>query len=631
MKTTIRVLDEKTINKIAAGEVVERPASVIKELVENSIDAGASAIEVEIIGGGSTYMRVSDNGSGMTEEDARLAVLRHATSKIQKVEDLFEISSLGFRGEALASISAVSHFVMITRRLADELGTKICMEGGRMVECVPAGTSPGTTIEVRDLFYNTPARKKFLKTERTEGGKIQEIVGRLALSNLHVAFKLIVETRVALVTPGNNSLADCMAALYGYKMAEDLFPVSYEAEGIIIEGMVGKPSLLKSNRQWQTIIVNNRIISDKTIYKAIDNAYHALLPKNGYPPVVISIVVPPHTVDINVHPRKSEVKFSDEQPVFKAVYHAVLRALENKTGLSEQIATEFRSEDKPSFSRPISDYRDEEGRRREAVKRTDDFISRLKSGEYPVKRKLSYVQESLGLSSREKVFPTSYTDEDKEKFSALLSETNEGNEKEEFSRSDRDEMSYEERFLPLGQVASCYIVAKKGNDLYLIDQHAAHERIRYDKLCRLAEDVPRQSLLLPVYVPATAEELDLMEKYMDRLEELGFSLEQGGPEQIRINEIPADLVESKAEEILRYVFSFLHDYQEPTGSQLRHEMIAYASCRGAIKAGHKLNTYQMAILIEELFATEKPYVCPHGRPTILRFTPEELGKLFHRD
>ena len=316
---TIHVLDETTINQIAAGEVVERPASVIKELVENAIDAGATSIEVEIAEGGIEYMRITDNGCGMSEVDARLAVLRHATSKIRSADDLYDIASLGFRGEAIASIASVSKFTLRTRQETDTMGTRIYIEGGHMVDCDPCGTSVGTSIEVKDLFYNTPARRKFLKSTRTEANKIQDMIGKLALSHTHIAFKCIVDTRVTIMTPGNHKMVDTIAALYGFKVSEDVFPIAYEAEGIYVEGVVSKPTVLKSSRQWQTTIVNQRVISDKAIYKAIDTAYHALLPKGGYPLVVLQIVVPPGTVDINVHPRKSEVKFSDDKPVFKAV------------------------------------------------------------------------------------------------------------------------------------------------------------------------------------------------------------------------------------------------------------------------------------------------------------------------
>ena len=668
---TIHVLDETTINKIAAGEVVERPASVIKELIENSIDASATNIEVEIGDGGVAYMRITDNGIGMTEEDARLAILRHATSKIQQVEDLFDIASLGFRGEALASIASVSHFSLTTRKADSDLGTRITVDGGTFTDCIPYGAAPGTTIEIRDLFYNTPARRKFLKTERTESSKIQDIVGKLALSNPHISFKLIVDDRVAIITPGNGNIGDTVAALYGYKTKDDIFTVAYESDSIYIDGVVSKPTLLKSTRIWQTIIVNNRVISDKTIMKAIDNAYHALLPKNGHPLVVLNITVPAGMVDINVHPRKSEVKFSDDKIIFKAVYHGILNALNNP--LHERYEREsssyingtvtngvdFNSNNRDSNSNSSSagnstydSYRapsvvqDEMqsaehiatavdfdkvfgGRRTKGYEvmrsETTQFVENLKTKGYtPPAPKATYEQSSFTDESFDAVPTeyTSYTKEDVERFKSLSQDIRKDNTEERTIQNSG--------FLPMGQVASCYILAKKGDDLYIIDQHAAHERVRYDKLCKSSEAIPMQSILVPQYSEATDDEMNLVEEERDTLLDLGFDVELGGPTKIKLVGAPVDLVESKAFEILQYVFSYLHDHQQPTKAQLRHEMLAYASCRGAIKAGHNLNMYQMTTLIEDLFSTEKPYVCPHGRPTIIKFTPDELGKLFLR-
>lgn len=673
---TIHVLDETTINKIAAGEVVERPASVIKELIENSIDASATNIEVEIGDGGVAYMRITDNGIGMTEEDARLAILRHATSKIQQVEDLFDIASLGFRGEALASIASVSHFSLTTRKADSDLGTRITVDGGTFTDCIPYGAAPGTTIEIRDLFYNTPARRKFLKSERTEASKIQDIVGKLALSNPHISFKLIVDDRVSIITPGNGNIGDTVAALYGYKTKDDIFTVAYESDSIYIDGVVSKPTLLKSTRIWQTIIVNNRVITDKTIMKAIDNAYHALLPKNGHPLVVLNITVPAGMVDINVHPRKSEVKFSDDKIIFKAVYHGILNALNNPLheryeressaymGISESLSKDSsnthntainQGDENTNMSHGNSTYDSYRtppvvhddmqsaehiatavdydkvfgGRRTKGYEvmrgETTQFVENLKAKGYtPPTPKATYEQSSFideSFDAVPKEF-TSYTKEDIERFKSLSQDIREQDSEERTIQNSG--------FLPMGQVASCYILAKKGDDLYIIDQHAAHERVRYDKLCKSSESIPMQSILVPQYSEATDDEMNLVEEERETLLDLGFDVELGGPTKIKLVGAPVDLVESKAFEILKYVFSYLHEYQQPTKAQLRHEMLAYASCRGAIKAGHNLNMYQMTTLIEDLFSTEKPYVCPHGRPTIIKFTPDELGKLFLR-
>ena len=669
---TIHVLDETTINQIAAGEVVERPASVIKELVENAIDAGATSIEVEIAEGGIEYMRITDNGCGMSEVDARLAVLRHATSKIRSADDLYDIASLGFRGEAIASIASVSKFTLRTRQETDTMGTRIYIEGGHMVDCDPCGTSVGTSIEVKDLFYNTPARRKFLKSTRTEANKIQDMIGKLALSHTHIAFKCIVDTRVTIMTPGNHKMVDTIAALYGFKVSEDVFPIAYEAEGIYVEGVVSKPTVLKSSRQWQTTIVNQRVISDKAIYKAIDTAYHALLPKGGYPLVVLQIVVPPGTVDINVHPRKSEVKFSDDKPVFKAVYNSILQALEHPTHhrtsqQEETIATAI-DYDKvfTGRSQGFTVMRE----------KTEALVDTIRQKGYTAPQRTVYEQGNFNktLDVNENFVPKSYTQEDKDRFRAIRESrpnlvpssvepyiNHAGNESVSIYLSTVQGLAGDSRtgdalgidssydtdhgnsyntnasktvanhgLLPMGQVASCYILAKKGDDLYIIDQHAAHERVRYDKLCKSSESIPMQELLMPMYMDVSEEELTLAEEQRDALLDLGFQVDQGGPTSLRIDGHPVDIIESKVPEILQYVFSYMHDHQSPSAAQLRHEMLAYASCRGAIKAGHNLNLVQINALLQDLFSTEKPYVCPHGRPTIIKFTPDELGKLFLR-
>ena len=667
---TIHVLDETTINQIAAGEVVERPASVIKELVENAIDAGATSIEVEIVEGGIEYMRITDNGCGMSEVDARLAVLRHATSKIRSADDLYDIASLGFRGEAIASIASVSKFTLQTRQETDTMGTRIYIEGGHMVDCDPCGTSVGTSIEVKDLFYNTPARRKFLKSTRTEANKIQDMIGKLALSHNHIAFKCIVDNRVTIMTPGNGNMVDTIAALYGFKVSEDVFPIAYEAEGIYVEGVVSKPTVLKSSRQWQTTIVNQRVISDKAIYKAIDTAYHALLPKGGYPLVVLQIVVPPGTVDINVHPRKSEVKFSDDKPVFKAVYNSILQALEHPTqhvtnNQEETIATAI-DYDKvfTGRSQGFTVMRE----------KTEALVDTIRQKGYTVPQRTVYEQSNFNESLKvdENFVPKSYTQEDKDRFRAIresrpnlvpssvepymnqlgnesisvdlnaaqgaagdshnagaigIDESHDTHHSNSYNTSNT---ATNHGLLPMGQVASCYILAKKGDDLYIIDQHAAHERVRYDKLCKSSESIPMQELLMPMYMDVSEEELTLAEEQRDALLDLGFQVDQGGPTSLRIDGHPVDIIESKVPEILQYIFSYMHDHQVPSAAQLRHEMLAYASCRGAIKAGHNLNLVQIDALLNDLFTTDKPYVCPHGRPTIIKFTPDELGKLFLR-
>ncbi len=621
----IHILDSLTANKIAAGEVVERPVSVVKELAENAIDAGATDIEVEIAEGGVRYIRVSDNGSGMNFVDARQAFVRHATSKIKNVEDIFSVSSLGFRGEALPSIASVSKIRMMTRKRDADTGFSIVLEGGNELEGGEVGVPVGTTIEVQDLFYNTPARKKFLKTERTESGRINSLVGKLAMAHTDIAFRLINNGRKVIETPGNGNLMDTIAAVYGTDMADDMFPIEFEGEGITICGAVGKPSVLKSSRQWQTFVVNQRVIESPLLARALDNAYHSLLPKNGYPVAVLLIQTNPAEVDVNVHPQKKEIKFVKEQVVFRNVYHAVLDGL-TAVEKPEKIATEVRTV--PA-----------------AIQKRIDGIEHVTQADFKNEAKQDKTEQMKPLSER---FPrsehrrknpqVSYNQTDS--LAELQNNTESFNEYVEGRHYDEEKgdenllftvpKEGEEPIVPLGQVAKCFIVCQKGDSLYIIDQHAAHERIRYDSLASSSEGIPAQQLLVPVLIRFDSEAMNVLTEYTKELKQLGFTIEQAGPNVVRLTEAPADTDNIDNERMLREIVSSFLESHSPSEAQLRHRVLSYASCRGAIKAGHELNIRQMRQLIKDLFATERPFVCPHGRPVIVRFSPQDLANLFNR-
>ncbi|MBR3748103.1 MAG: DNA mismatch repair endonuclease MutL, partial [Selenomonadaceae bacterium] len=347
---TVKLLDTNTINKIAAGEVVERPASVVKELVENSIDAGATRIEIEIQNGGKALIRVTDDGTGMSREDAALAVRRHATSKLVTADDLTRISTLGFRGEALPTIAAVSKFTLQTRRANDELGTKISIDGGKVVDTHEIGCKIGTSVVAEDLFFNTPARLKFLKATPTEANRIHGFVTKLALSRPEISFRFFNGNRVALATPGNGKLFDALTAIYGTELTDSLLTFKIDADDLKLSGCVTKPNILKSYRSWQTFIVNGRVVESRTISKAVDEAYKSLVPKTGFPLAVVKIDVPNNSTDVNVHPQKIELKFEDEGKIFKAVYRAVREAVEDKQSIDlQQVAA---PPEKPRFEQP---------------------------------------------------------------------------------------------------------------------------------------------------------------------------------------------------------------------------------------------------------------------------------------
>ena len=626
MSSIIHVLDEKTANKIAAGEVVERPSSVIKELTENALDAGATTVEIEIADGGSSYMRVSDNGSGMSEEDAKKSIIRHGTSKISSIEDIFSITSLGFRGEAVPSIAAVSELVMTTRMNDTDLAFRMVLSGGSVEEEEHTGASVGTTMEVRNLFFNTPARKKFMKSERTESSKISDIITKLALTRPDVAFTFINNGRTVLQTGGTGDDLETIAAIYGAAVAKEVFPVTYENENLTIHGYVGKPSLLKSTRAWQTCIVNRRVIHNAVVFKAIENAYHAMLPKSGYPFALLYVETDPATIDVNVHPAKTEIKFADEQQMYRAVYHCIITALMSREK-PEQIATPVNlSPRQIEKAVPAKEVENRQGSFTFSTPREGGFSTEgrrnnggsLEHGYVPVQRQdKPYTPEP---------HVKAYAAGEENPFSAVREELSESVKEHSVIHFDGDE----DIFIPLGAVANCYIVAKKGEDLYIIDQHAAHERVRYDKFCKRTESMPSQQLLTAEFVEADSSDMQLFSEKEEVFRDLGYIYTEAGPTTLRMEAIPADLPTSHIADSLQEICHILHESPQTDKATLRHSSLAYLSCHGAVKAGDTLNIREMKELLEALFYTETPYVCPHGRPIIVRFTPGELAKLFKR-
>ena len=712
MSSIIHVLDEATRNKIAAGEVVERPASCIKELVENAIDAGAHAIEVEIADGGQSYMRVTDDGCGMSPEDAHKCIIRHGTSKISSVEDIFAITSLGFRGEAVPSIAAVSHMQITTRQADDDFATHLILDGGEITAEDQAGAPVGTTMEVSDLFYNTPARRKFLKSERTESSKISEMVTKLALANPAIAFTFTNNGRTTMKTGGTGDLRETIANIYGANVARDVFAISADQDGISLEGYVGKPSVLKSNRNWQTCIVNHRIVHNPLMFKAIDNAYHAMLPKSGYPFAMLHLHVDPATIDVNVHPAKTEIKFSDEQAVYRAIYHSIVTALVAQekpeaiaktigadvgavpkggpqekatsqsaartapTGLSvwaaglnppadgpdrapkglhrgASVSTGGPQQEKAipvgaNVGAPTWGARPQEGDKTTTVgavpkggpqeKTTFQSAARTAplSGEPladgPDRAQKGLLGEPPAWGARQERGGA----DQPSLFSQALAQHGQGGPSETtsvVSEAGAPKIVFDgddDVFIPLGEVADCFIIAKKGQDLYIVDQHAAHERIRYDTFCKRVERMPSQQLLTPEFVDVDSDDMTLLLERQDVFNDLGYTYSEAGPMTLRVEEVPCDLQTSDIADSLKDICLLLYDQKEPDKAMVRHRSLAYLSCHGAVKAGDSLNIRQMKQLLDDLFHTEKPYVCPHGRPTIIRFTPKELAHLFKR-
>ena len=642
----VHVLDDNTINKIAAGEVVERPASVIKELVENAIDAHADRIEVEITAGGTSFMRVSDNGIGMSRQDAELAILRHATSKIVKVDDLLTIGTLGFRGEALPSIASVSRFTLTTRQAGDELGTEIKISGGSLPEIGETGCGIGTTIRVEDLFFNTPARKKFLKTNNTEGGKINEFIVKLAISNPQIAFKLINNNKMAVSTPGNGDLKDTLQSIYGGTVGSALLPLEFEDEDIRLSGFVTKPSAIRSSRSWQTFIVNGRIIANRAIARAIDNAYHALIPKTGYPLVALNIQVPQNTIDVNVHPQRSEMKFEDESRVFKAVYKAVLDAIRPKDEVRQlgQLGNMAAGVEQAEIDRHVAHGMQEILLEAKDVERASAAPARyvpvyeerrqaaMQWREAAARMEVPKTAEPPEPEPQPVFVPEAEAETVPELVSVPVPEMMPVPESESVPEpmpveNDREQSC---RMVPIGQVDNTYIIAQDADGLYIVDQHAAHERILFDRFSARAGEIPVQQLLVHLMLDFSSHEAEIIENNLAMLKELGFGLEPAGPNQFRLTEVPADVPSGEAEDFIREILASLEELHKPSAAELRQAAIATASCKAAIKAGFKLNFRQMEILLAELNDTAMPYTCPHGRPTIIKFSTDELAKMFKR-
>ena len=651
-KITVQVLDDTTINKIAAGEVVERPASVVKELAENAIDAGATRIEIETMAGGTSFIRVTDDGCGMSPENAQLAIMRHATSKIRSVEDLLTIGTMGFRGEALPTIASVSRFSLKTRRHADQLGTAIEIVGGRDTDISETGCAPGTTIKVEDLFFNTPARKKFLKTPHTERQKISDAITKLALANPGISFKYISNNRPVINTPGSDDMVETIRALYGQQAAESLLQLNFSDTDVTIGGYVSKPSMLRSSRGWQTFFVNGRIISSKALAKALDNAYRSLVPNSGYPLAVLDIRVNPRSVDVNVHPQKAEVKFEDEGRLFRAVYKAIVDAIRPAGQNLNQVAASIEHVER-RYVTGGADY-EQEAAPAPAGNLSGYSQGRLTFGmERPTvtKADLDSFREARDIiqgDNGQVHLSDDYRNELRKEMSAddAPADTVDygavsygGSEDRSFAAESgkarpllpgHDPLAGDKVPEALGQIARCYIVARDDTGLFIVDQHAAHERILYDRLCAMSENIPSQGLVIHQILDFPPVESRLITDEQELLNRFGFYLEPCGEYQFRLTAVPADIPVSEAVDTVRQILMSVTEQKDVTTANLRHHCLATTACHSAIRQGDELTVKQMQLLIEELARTNRPYTCPHGRPTILRFDRDALALMFKR-
>ena len=582
-------LEEATIAQIAAGEIIERPASVVKELVENSIDAGATRIEVEIRNGGRQLIKVTDNGCGMEREDAVLAIERHTTSKIEQPDDLLRIKTLGFRGEALPSIAAVSNFELITKTEGNEIGSLVEVKGGLLQKVKDVGAPTGTTIKAQDLFFNTPARLKYLKTIPTEAGYIAEIISRLALGYPEISFRLNHHEYEVLFTPGNNDPYEAIVAVFGKDSAKEMIPVSYEESGFKITGFIGKPTVAKTNRGNEIFFINRRYFHNRVLSAAVEKAYHTLLPIARYPFVILFLDIDPQLVDINVHPSKMEVRFTNESELFKIFYHAVNKLLKDSCLLSEWIV-------------PDAEFN------LKNITTTEN--------QTPLEN-LSLYQESANQMPKAQA-ETATVAEPEAVTGYPVPETvkNEVTEFYVFPKAIRD----------------TFIVAQDEKGLLIIDQHAAHERILYERyLYKTREFLGSQALLIPETVNLNHVQYKVVSERLTLFADLGFEMEVFGGQSLILRSVPLTLVNFDYHQIiLDLLEDYLHFETFKNPAEIKEAFIMTMACRTAIKAGDTLNHLEMEGLVKNLFRSENPYTCPHGRPTVFRMSYEELAKKFLR-
>ncbi len=635
----IQVLEKNVSDKIAAGEVVERPASVIKELLENAVDAGASVICVEIKGGGILYMRVTDNGIGMSEEDARLSVLRHATSKIKTEDDLSSITTLGFRGEALSSIAAVSKLEIYTKAKGSETGTHILAHNGEILDVSEAGCPDGTTMVVRELFSTVPARMKFLKKDYTEAGYIEDIVARLALSHPEISVKFINNGKEILFTPGDSLLSSAIYAVYGKDIKNAMIDAKFEERGVSVSGMCGRAIASRANRAMENFFVNGRYIKSALLSRATEEAYKNELMVGKFPTCVLNITLPPEDVDINIHPTKLEAKFADEKHVYHCVYWAVKNALyasDYVPQVSEQKSI------KPQFTKPEVQTVRSNPVINKPVQKPLPETEQIKI--HTVKQEVKEVlQKPTTLFETKPINP---------KPSGMASEIAKPVKREEpievpkQMEPEKKEPSYEPKAVEtpktetkevpfykiVGQVLSTYIIVEKDGKMLMVDQHAAHERLRYEKLLSQyrTREITSQLLLCPEVISLTSTEFSLFTEHEAEISELGFLAEVFGEKQVIVRGTPSEVGECNIKDVLFELLKMFSENRKHIDDDLAQKMLYRIACRGAVKANATLTEPEMKKLLDDIFSLTGINTCPHGRPITIEFTKDFIEKQFKR-
>ena len=618
----INILDNQTIDKIAAGEVVERPSSVVKELVENAIDAGAGAVTVEIKDGGTSLIRVTDNGGGIEKSQIHNAFLRHATSKITSVDDLTELVSLGFRGEALASIAAVSMVELISKTPKELTGTRYVIEGGVEKELEEIGAPDGTTVLVRNLFFNTPPRKKFLKQPQTEGSYVADLMEHLAMSNPGVSFKFIMNGQTKFYTTGNNDLSEIIYRIYGKEISSELIPLHYAEEGISIDGLLGKPVINRANRNYEIFYVNGRYIKSTLISKAIEEGYRDYLMQHKFPFCVLHFRIDTNRIDVNVHPTKMEVRIADGPAFYDTVKEAIHEALHTTEMIPEVTLTEEKSKktDKPVVKESVPEPFERRRIAQAVAERADEVffevVSRNDSSFDRVKESAKYDAER-GIADTV-VAPTEITVVKPTQMELF----------EDRILSEEARAHYE----IIGQLFETYWLVSFGDKMLIIDQHAAHEKVKYERLIKRfrEHDIVSQTMNPPMIVTLNSREKECYLKHSEDFESLGFVIEEFGGNDYAIRGVPMDLYGYEKKEFFREILEELADDTVTGTPESIRIRIATMACKAAVKGNMSLSRQEAEQLIDELLTLDNPYHCPHGRPTIISMTKYEIEKKFKR-
>lgn len=653
----IHVLDDATIDKIAAGEVVERPASVVKELVENAMDAGARAVTVEIKEGGIEFIRVTDDGDGIEHNQVRNAFMRHATSKITSVSDLMCLNSMGFRGEALSSIAAVAKVELVTKTKSAVTGTRFCLEGAQETAFEEVGAPDGTTFIVRNLFFNTPVRRKFLKTAMTEASYITDLLEHMALSRPEISFKYVINGQMKFYTNGDGDLRAIIYRIFGRDIANEMMAFHAVDGDVVLDGFLGNTALNRANRNFENYFINRRYIKSKILSKAIEEGYQSYMMQHRYPFCVLHITVLPESVDVNVHPTKMEVRFSDQNGIYKLIAENIARFLSQQEmipqaslGKDEKPSQKESDTKKPQAPEPFEKNRrladteyaadtanilqEDSGYNKPRYDKNEDFfVDNRTKPQQPVPQNVnetSQAQQTFG-----KILGTPPKDNDPSNRGIIKAKDKIIIEKpEQLNFFDEKLLTREakQEYRIVGQVFDTYWIIEYRDKMLLIDQHAAHEKVKYEQILKKAEsnEVYTQTLTPPVVISVTPKEADLINSYERYFSELGFEIEDFGMNAFAIRGVPLDLFSNNIEELFEEILTQMSESPIKGMPQIIREKIASMACKAAVKGNHSLSLAEADRLIEQLLELDNPYNCPHGRPTIITMSKYEVEKKFKR-